>query len=553
MLNTRTSKAGAVLMALFFILTYLLPLDSRLLWQPDETRYAEISREMLQRGDWIVPYFLDIRYFEKPVAGYWINNISQWIFGDNNFAVRFGSVLSILISAFLLYRLAMMMWQCRQTAFVSSLIYISMFIVFSIGSYSVLDPMFSLWMTAGIVSCYWALKAVAIRERILAWSVLGLTCGMAFMTKGFLALALPVIAMLPITIYQKRFWEMVRFGPLAVIFAVLISLPWVIAIAVREPDYWHYFFWVEHIQRFASDKAQHIAPIWYYLPVLILGVIPWLGLLPGALIKSWKEKKSHPELFFLFCWFVVPFVFFSIAKGKLPTYILPFIGPLALMMAKYAVDCVKNGSMNVLKINGLVNVFIGLLAILVLFILETLKDPPLYQPDEWLKWIMGIIAFGVWGGIGYLCFIRDGQYWLWAAACSIMLNLSIGSALPDKTINSKLPQHFIQQNEKELAGSKYILSQSVGVGAAIAWELKRSDIYLFDRQGELEYGLAYLDSQYRYITEQEFPAWLAKARKKGQVAIVFLLPSEGELSELPEPDFVRRNHRLVLVIYKKQP
>ncbi|MBE8595818.1 lipid IV(A) 4-amino-4-deoxy-L-arabinosyltransferase [Xenorhabdus sp. BG5] len=553
MLNTRTSKAGAVLMALFFVLTYLLPLNSRLLWQPDETRYAEISREMLQRGDWIVPYFLDIRYFEKPVAGYWINNISQWIFGDNNFAVRFGSVLSILISAFLLYRLAMMMWQCRQTAFVSSLIYISMFIVFSIGSYSVLDPMFSLWITAGIVSCYWALKAVAIRERILAWSVLGLTCGMAFMTKGFLALALPVIAMLPITIYQKRFGEMVRFGSFAVIFAVLISLPWVIAIAVREPDYWHYFFWVEHIQRFASEKAQHIAPIWYYLPILILGVIPWLGLLPGALIKSWKEKKSHPEMFFLFCWFVVPFVFFSIAKGKLPTYVLPFIGPLAMMMAKYAVDCVKNGNMNVLKINGLVNIFIGLLAILVLFILETLKDPPLYQPDEWLKWIMGIIAFGVWGGIGYLCFIRDGQYWLWAAACSIMLNLSIGSALPDKTINSKLPQHFIQQNEKELAGSKYILSQSVGVGAAIAWELKRSDIYLFDRQGELEYGLAYLDSQYRYITEQEFPAWLAKARKKGQVAVVFLLPSEGELSELPEPDFVRRNHRFVLVIYKKQP
>ncbi|MDE9463760.1 phospholipid carrier-dependent glycosyltransferase, partial [Xenorhabdus bovienii] len=86
---------------------------------------------------------------------------------------------SILISAFLLYRLAMMMWQCRQTAFVSSLVYISMFIVLSIGTYSVLDPMFSLWITAGIVSCYWALKAGSTRERILAWSVLGLTCGMA--------------------------------------------------------------------------------------------------------------------------------------------------------------------------------------------------------------------------------------------------------------------------------------------------------------------------------------------------------------------------------------
>ncbi|MBD2784907.1 lipid IV(A) 4-amino-4-deoxy-L-arabinosyltransferase [Xenorhabdus sp. DI] len=553
MLNTRMNKVGAALMALFFILTYLLPLDSRLLWQPDETRYAEISREMLQRGDWVVPHFLGLRYFEKPAAGYWINNLSQWIFGDNNFAVRFGSVFSILISAWLLYRLAMMMWQCRQTAFVSSLIYISMFIVFSIGTYSVLDPMFSLWVTAGIVSCFWALKAVTIRERVLAWSVLGLTCGMAFMTKGFLALALPVIAMIPITIYQKRFWEMVRFGPLAVIFAVLISLPWVIAIALREPDFWHYFFWVEHIQRFASDNAQHIAPIWYYLPIVILGVIPWLGLLPGALLKSWQEKKSHPEMFFLFCWFVVPLVFFSIAKGKLPTYVLPFIGPLAVMMAKYGVDCVKNGNMKVLKMNGLVNVFIGLLAILVLFILETVKSPALYQPDEWLKWIVGIIAFGAWGGIGYLCFIHDGKHWLWAAACSIVLNLSIGSALPDSTINSKLPQHFIQQNEKALADSKYILTQSVGVGAAIAWELKRSDIYLFDRQGELEYGLAYPDSQYRYITEKAFPAWLAEARKKGQVAVVFLLPSEGELSELPEPDFVRRNHRFVLVTYKKQP
>jgi 4-amino-4-deoxy-L-arabinose transferase len=539
------------MMALFFILTYLIPLNGRLLWQPDETRYAEISREMLQRGDWVVPYFLDNRYFEKPVAGYWINNLSQWIFGDNNFAVRFGSVFCILVSAFLLYRLAMMMWQCRQTAFVSSLIYLSMFIVFSIGTYSVLDPMFSLWVTAGIVCCYWALKADNTREKVWAWCVLGLTCGMGVMTKGFLALALPVISMIPITIYQKRFLEMVRFGPLAVICAALISLPWVIAIGLREPDYWHYFFWVEHIQRFASDNAQHAAPFWYYLPVLIIGVIPWLGLLPGGLIKSWKEKKTHPEMFFLLCWFLIPLIFFSIAKGKLLTYILPFIGPLVLIMAKYAVDHVNNGNMKALRINGLINIFFGLIAILALLFLATVSKHPLYKPDEWVKWVIGIAAFGFWGIVGYLCCIRNGKYWQWAAACSLVLSLSIGSALPDKTIDSKLPQNFIRKNEKELAQSRYILTDSVGLGSAVAWELKRSDIYLFQNKGELAYGLNYPDSKDHYVSQEQFPAWLAKARKTGQVAMVFLVSANEQLPELPKPDLVQRQYRFILVVYKK--
>ncbi len=548
--------SGAALLALFFALVYLLPINSRLLWQPDETRYAEISREMLQRGDWVVPHLLGIRYFEKPIAGYWFNNISQWILGDTNFAVRFGSIFSTALSAVLVYWLATLLWRNRSTSFLAALIYLSMLLVFSIGSYAVLDPMISLWLTASMVCFYLTLRAETAKQKIGAYLLLGLACGMGFMTKGFLALAVPVISVLPIVIQQKRVKDLIVFGPIAIVGAVILSLPWALAIAQREPDFWHYFFWVEHIQRFAEKDAQHKAPIWYYLPILCLGVLSWLGLLPAALLKGWRERVARPELFFLLSWVLMPLIFFSVAKGKLPTYILPCMAPLSLLMAAYAIDCANKMHMRALKVNGAINLIFGFICALAILVIGMgwVGYLVVYGPQEHQKVILAVIAFAGWGLVGFATMRNNARHWRWAAACPLLFILLVGYLIPQQVIDSKQPQNFIQNNFNELSSSRYVATDSVGVAAGLAWELKRSDILMFSEKGELSYGLSYLDSGDSYIRAQDFSDWLVHARQKGDVSLVIQLSRNEKIPDsLPAADKVSLMNRLALLWYKKTP
>ncbi|PKE30250.1 lipid IV(A) 4-amino-4-deoxy-L-arabinosyltransferase [Rahnella sp. AA] len=547
----------STIILVFFALVYLVPLNTRLLWQPDETRYAEVSREMLQRGDWVVPHLLGLRYFEKPVAGYWFNNISQMIFGDSNFAVRFGSVFSTMLSAILVFWLANLMWRNRQTAYTATLIYLSTTLVFSIGTYSVLDPMITLWMTAAMVASYFCLRVSRTPQKALSWIALGLACGMGFMTKGFLALALPVIAVLPIIWREKRFKTLLGWGPLAVLSAVILSLPWVLAIAHREPDFWNYFFWVEHIQRFAESNAQHKAPFWYYLPVLCLGALPWLGLLPGALRDGWTKRVVRPELFFLLSWAIMPLIFFSIAKGKLPTYILPCFAPLALLMADHLAQIRQSEKLRALKANGIINTVFGVLmavAVLVISGLLPFHIKATYTPAESQRAMIGILCFAVWALAGVMSLTDLKKRWYWAAICPLVLALLVGQAIPQKVMDSKQPQAFLTKNLALLQDSRYVLTDNVGVATAVAWTLKRSDILMFDEKGELQYGLSYPDAKDSFVDSASFPAWLQKAREEGNVSVILRLDrNTGVKSNLPTADQTVQIDRQALLFYKKLP
>ncbi|WP_017347611.1 lipid IV(A) 4-amino-4-deoxy-L-arabinosyltransferase [Pantoea sp. A4] len=549
-----SKAAKGTLLGVLFVLYYLLPLAFRDLWQPDETRYAEISREMLQSGNWIVPHFFDLRYFEKPIAGYWINNISQWIFGHNNFAVRFGSVFCASVSALLIYWLARRLWQDRATALLGAVIFLTSLLVYAISTYAVLDPMLLLWLTAAMC-CYWgATEARSRAGRLGGFVLFGFACGMGFMTKGFLALAVPVLAIVPWALMSGRMKQLICYGPLAILSAAAISAPWALAINQQEPDFWHYFFWVEHIQRFAEKDAQHKAPFWYYLPVLIGGTLPWLAFLPGALKQAWQQRQEQRGGLYLLSWVVMPLLFFSVAKGKLPTYILPCFAPLALLLAHYARHLTGTA---VLRWNGWINLLFGALtAAVVLVVLAPwgVTHRPVYHENEVWRVVLAAAAFLGWALVGYFTLRQPEKHWKLAALCPLVLALVVGSAIPEKVRDSKQPQEFVAATASHLAGSRYILVNNPGVGSAVAWHLQRSDIMFWSQKGEIEYGLGYADANGRFVSTQEFPGWLATHRKLGKVALVLLLPSDKDLADsLPKADYHYRQGRFDYLQYDQTP
>lgn len=538
----------------YYIILYILPIGAGPLLIPDEARYAEISREMLASGNWIVPRFLGLRYFEKPVGGYWFNNIFHWLLGESEFSARAGVAIATGITALLVYFFTRRVLASERKAVWATFGYLSCLEVILLGTHATLDPMLTLWLAAAWVSWWFAFQVETAGRKLLVYGIFGAMCGLAFLTKGFVALAIPVVAIVPFMLLEGRIRELVVYGFWSIIVAALVATPWALAIYHREPDYWHYFFWVENIKRFSSSHAQHREAFWFYLPVLFVGCLPWTGLIPGAMREAWRDQQSRSVVKYLTLWVVMPLLLLSIAHGKLPTYVLPLFSPLAILVALGLERQFSRDRLTNIKANAVLNLVVGGLGLITVFVMKWHPHHgKLYYVGQTAAWLSLLAIFGLWCAAAAINLMRPRRMLPLLLVALAGTSLLLPYAIPQRVLNAKFPDSVLQQNRKLLNNAVAIGVNDVGVAASVAWVARRDDLTMLAGHGELRYGLAYPDASNRWIAADHIDTWTRQMRQSGKVVIVWRQGSYGSELELPPADKLLRHGRLEIRIYNRRP
>jgi 4-amino-4-deoxy-L-arabinose transferase-like glycosyltransferase len=332
------SRSVALLILLPGLLLY--PCLSFRLLEPDESRYAEIPREMLQRGELVVPYLDGKPYLDKPPLLYWLVMTSFRLFGPHDWAARIPLALSVHGSVLLAYFFGRRSFS-ERAAFWGALALALAPGFLCMGRLLLLDGVLAFWTTLALFSAYEAVRGLRLRWGW--WLLAAVACGFGVLTKGPIALVLlapPLVLQRWLMGKQFKISASAYAAFLAVMFAV--ALPWYVALCLRIPDFARYFLWEQNVQRFLMPYA-HEQGFWYYGPVVLAGLLPGTLLL-WPLCNFFLSREDavvrlrSPELGFMLLaggWCIA---FFTTSACKLPTYIMPAYPPLCLALGHILVS-----------------------------------------------------------------------------------------------------------------------------------------------------------------------------------------------------------------------
>jgi 4-amino-4-deoxy-L-arabinose transferase-like glycosyltransferase len=305
----------------------------------DEPRYAQVAREMLARHDWITPTLGGQAWLEKPELYYWQTMLAYGAFGVSDWAARLPSAVDATLMVFAVYLFLRRLRPGFQLD--GALMTASAAGVIGFARGAAMDMPLAAMFAIAMLSWY-AWYESASKGYLAGFHIF---LGLATLAKGPVAILLAAVI---ITVFAvaKGDYTLIRqtlWLP-GIALLILVTLPWYVAVQVKNPEFWQVFILQHNLQRFGRDIYHHPAPLWYYLPVVLLGLVPWTMFVIAAVVASvrvwWTERR---EMFrsedalpaFLTIWLAVPVVFFSFSASKLPGYIVPALPAGTLLLAEY--------------------------------------------------------------------------------------------------------------------------------------------------------------------------------------------------------------------------
>ena len=326
---------GRLLLIAVLPAVLLYPCRGFHLLEPDEGRYAQIAKELVDRGAWVVPTLQGEPYLDKPPLFYWLVKLSFQQFGVTESAARLVPAVCVHLTILLVYLLGRRSVG-EKGAFWAALLLTVSPLFLGVARLLLLDGLLTLLVTASVLCGYEAVRTGRLRWGW--WLLAGVASGLGFLTKGPISEVLlfpPLLAVgwLGGTTARVGWKGCAAFAAVV----VAVNLPWYVGVYRQRPEFLLHFFWEHNVLRFVKP-FDHLQPVWYYAPVLVGGFLPGV-LLAGPFVRSLLFRPpggTHTPAggFWLLSglWCVA---FFSASGSKLPTYILPALPPLCLAVGEF--------------------------------------------------------------------------------------------------------------------------------------------------------------------------------------------------------------------------
>ena len=299
------------------------------LFDLDEGAFTAATREMFERGDFLMTYLDGAPRYDKPILIYWLQAASVSVFGWSEFALRLPSMLAASAWMLVVYRFVLEVCGSKDKAlFAAGSLALSP-VPGLIGHAATADALLNLLLALTLLDL-WRWFESPSRKRLL---LVYLWIGLGLLTKGPVAVALPVMVVLPFTLITRRWKDTLKAAFYLPGWLVMLAvfMPWAVALTLKDGgDFFRHFLLDHNVGRYSETMESHGGKLWYYLAALPLIVLPFAAWLPAVFKQAW-HWKTEPRTLYLLLWFGVVFVLFSTSKTQLPHYLLYGCTPLFVL------------------------------------------------------------------------------------------------------------------------------------------------------------------------------------------------------------------------------